>query len=201
VIDMVSIILPVFNAEKTMEAAITKVISLPVEKEVVVVDDCSKDKTPVILSSSSFNALKVIHHASNRGKAAAVRTGVENARGEFLIVLDVNSGFDFNNYLKLLEAAKDRGADVVLGFRFSEVNKCGLSQKADNCLAAFLLNMIFCVKLNDWFTDCWLIRRESFLKLLPKLKKFDTVFELLKKALRSKMRVIEVPIAYDFTKN
>jgi len=176
--------MPVYNAEKAIEAIINKVNGLPIEKEIIVVDDCSKDNTAAILRSLSFVNLKVIHHGSKRGKAAAVRTGVENSTGEFILIQDVNLGYGLNDYSKLLEAIKNSGVDIVLGSRFRKMRQ-----------GNFFLSILFGIKLKDWFSRCQLVRRESLLKLLPELKSANIAFEILTKAIRKKMRIIEVPIS------
>ncbi|MDO9066742.1 MAG: hypothetical protein Q7U96_06645, partial [Chloroflexota bacterium] len=109
-----------------------------------------------------------------------------------------NLGFDPGDYLKLLGAIKDSGADIVLGARFSKMHQgtSGLA-KVKNYFSTLILNILFGVTLYDWFTHCQLMRRESFLNLAPELKGADTAFEILTKALRKKMRVMEVPIFHD----
>jgi glycosyltransferase involved in cell wall biosynthesis len=183
---MLSIIIPAYNEEKTIEAVINKINNLPVEKEIIVVNDCSKDHTESILRSLSLNNLKVIHHASKRGKAAAVRTGIENAVGEFVIIQDANAEYGLNDYSKLLGAAKNLNVDLVLGSRFVKMGRGNI-----------FLSILFGIKLNDWFTHCQLVRRESLLKLLPELKNTNIAFEILTKAIRKKMRVIEILISHD----
>ena len=183
---MLSVIIPAYNEEKTIEAIISKVNNLPIEKEIIVVNDCSKDRTAAILSSFSLNNLKVIHHISNRGKVAAVRTGIENSTGEFIFIQDVNLECGLSDYFKLLEAIKHPGVDMVLGSRFRKMRH-----------ANFFFNIVFGIKLSDWFTRCQLVRRESILKLLPELKSANIAFEILTKAIRKKMRIIEVFISYD----
>ena len=181
---MLSVIIPAYNEEKAIEAVINQVNNLPIEKEIIVVNDCSKDRTAAILSSFSLNNLKVIHHISNRGKLAAVFTGIENSTGEFIFIQDVNSGYGLSGCLKLLEAINNSGADIVLGSRFTKMSWGNI-----------FLSILFGIKLNDWSTHCQLLRRESLLKLLPELKSANFAFEILTKAIRKKMRVIEVFIS------
>jgi|GEM_PF-2533689 len=183
---MLSIIIPAYNEEKTIEARINQVNNLLIEKEIIVVNDCSKDNTAAILRGITFNNLKIIHHGSKRGKAAAARTGIENSRGEFILIQDVNLEYGFNDYAKLLELAKNSGADLVLGSRFTKRSWRNV-----------FLSILFGIQLNDWFSHCQLIRRESLLKLLPELKSANIAFEILTKAIRRKMSVMEVPISHD----
>lgn len=180
---MLSVIIPVYNKEGAIETVINKVNSLPIEKEIIVVNDCSNDRTAVILSSVSLINLKVIHHASERGKNAAARTGLENATGEFIIIQEADLEYDLNGYLKLLEAMKDLSFDLALGSRSTKMG-----------FRDIVLSIVFGMKLKDWSGRCQLIRRESLLKLLPELKGANITFDILTKAIRKKMRVIEVPI-------
>ena len=193
---MLSVIIPAYNEEKTIEAIIGQVNNLPIEKEIIVVNDCSKDRTASILRLLSFNNLKIIHHASRRGKGAAVRTGLENAVGEFVIIQDADLEYDPNDYLKLLEAIKNQGVDIVLGARFTEGYHGILLPKAGNRFLTGLMNKLFGVKLNECFSCYKLIRRESILNLGLKSDSFDIEIEILAKAIKRGMRILEVPISY-----
>ena len=186
---MLSIIIPVYNKEKTIEEIISKVNSLPIEKEILVVNDCSKDRTAEVLRQLSFNNLKVIHHASTRGRGAAVRTGLDNASGEFVIVQEADLGYDPNDCLPLLEAVKSGKADIALGCRFAKGAK-------GSRLLAGLMNNLFGVKLNDCFSCYKLMRRESILGLGLKSGSFDIEIEILAKAIKKGMRILEMPVSY-----
>jgi glycosyltransferase involved in cell wall biosynthesis len=194
---MLSVIIPVYNQEKTIEVLISKLNNLAFEKEIIVVNDCSKDNTESVLKGLSINCLKVIHHVSNRGKGAAIQTGIQNATGEFIFIQNVGLAVDPAEYLKLLEAIKDSGADIILGARFSKMHQGTRVLKVKNYFLTPVLNIIFGVKLHDWFTPYLLIRRESFLRLALQLRGTNIAFDILTKALEKKMRVIEVPIRND----
>lgn len=194
---MLSVIIPAYNEEKTIEAIISQVDNLPIEKEIIVVNDCSKDHTAVILRSLSLNSLKVMHHVSKRGKGAAVRTGLENAIGEFIIIQDADLEYDPNDYLRLLEAIKVDKADMVLGARFTERYRGILLPKAGNRFLTGLMNILFGVKLNDCFTCYKLMRRESILGLGLESNSFDIEIEILAKAIKKGMRILEVPVSYN----
>ena len=194
---MLSVIIPAYNEEKAVEAIISQVNNLPIEKEIIVVNDCSKDRTATILRSLAFNNLKVIHHVSKRGKGAAVRTGLENAIGEFVIIQDADLEYDPNDYLKLLEAIKNQGVDIVLGARFTEGYHGILLLKAGNRFLTGLMNILFGVKLSDCFTCYKLMRRESILGLGLESNSFDIEIEILTKAIKKKMRILELPVSYN----
>lgn len=193
---MLSVIIPAYNEEKTIEAIINKVNNLLIEKEIIVVNDCSKDRTAAILRSLSLNNLKVIHYVSKRGKGAAVRTGLENAVGEFIIIQDADLEYDPNDYLPLLEAIKGGKVDIVLGARFTEGYHGTLLLKAGNRFLTGLMNVLFGTKLNDCFTCYKLMRRESILGLGLESNSFDIEIEMLTKAIKKGMRILEVPVSY-----
>lgn len=187
---MLSVIIPVYNQEKTIEEIIGKVNNLPIEKEIIVVNDCSKDRTAEILRPLSFNNLKVIHHVSTRGKGAAVRTGLDNAAGEFVIVQDADLGYNPNDCLLLFEAVSSGKADIALGSRFAKGVK-------GSRLLTGLMNNLFGVKLNDCFSCYKLMRRESILGLGLKSGSSDIEIEILAKAIKKGMRLLEIPVSYN----
>lgn len=193
---MLSVIIPVYNEEKKIETIINQANNLPIEKEIIVVNDCSKDRTSAILRSLSFNNLKVIHHVSKRGKGAALRTGIENAAGEFIIIQDANLEYDPNDYLRLLEVIKAGNVDIALGARFTEGYHGALLPKAGNRFLAGLMNRLFGVKLNDCFACYRLMRRDSILGLGLESNSFDIEIEILAKAIKKGMRILEVPVSY-----
>lgn len=191
-----SVIIPVYNEEKTIEAIINQVNNLPIEKEIIVVNDCSKDRTESILRSLIFNNLKVIHHVSKRGKGAAVRTGLENAIGEFVIIQDADLEYDPNDYLRLLEVIRGGKVDIVLGARFKEGYHGALLPRVGNRILTGLMNILFGVKLNDCFSCYKLMRRENILGLELRSNSFDIEIEILTKAIKRGMRILEVPVSY-----
>jgi glycosyltransferase involved in cell wall biosynthesis len=194
---MLSVIIPVYNQEKVIEELVNKINHLAVEKEIIVVNDGSVDNTELILRGLSFGGLKVIHHVSNRGKAAALRTGLEHASGEFIFVPNSRLEDKADNYLKLLEAMNASGADIVLGTRLGSVHPGGGVKRARDYFCAKILNILLGVKLQGWFSHFQLVRRASLINLSPQLKGSDISFEIIIKGLRKKMRVVEVLIPND----
>ncbi len=117
-----SIVIPAYNEESTIEEIISKVraVSLPggLSREIVIVDDGSKDRTADILSRFSGQADMVIVHQSNQGKTAALLTGFKNATGDILLIQDADMEYDPNQYSKLLAPILEGSAEVVYGSRF-----------------------------------------------------------------------------------
>jgi glycosyltransferase involved in cell wall biosynthesis len=194
---MLSVIVPVYNEAKTIKQVIEKILAVPIEKEIIVVDDSSTDNTVKILRDLRYENLKVIYHGSNRGKGAAVRTGLENAAGEFVIVQDADFEYDPEDYLKLMDAIQKGAGDLILGARFTEGYHGMKIPKAGNRFLTGLMNKLFGVKLNDCFTCYKLMRKADLVGLSLSSNSFDIEIEILTKAIRKKMRIAEVPVAYN----
>jgi glycosyltransferase involved in cell wall biosynthesis len=193
---VLSVIVPVYNEVKTIKQIVDIVLSVPIEKEIIVVDDGSTDGTVKILSDLRYDNLKAIYHSSNRGKGAAVLTGLEHAVGEYVIVQDADLELDPNDFLALFDVIKDNKADVVLGARFLKEYHGSLIQKAGNRFLTFVLNILFGAELNDYATCYKLARRETFNSLGLQTTGFDIDVEIICKALRRGLRIKEVHVSY-----
>jgi len=190
---MLSIIIPVYNEDKRVQDIIARVNILPIEKEIIVVDDCSKDNTAAVLRSFSLEHLRVIHHATKRGKGAAVRTGVENAAGDFVLIHDLDLDHEPGVIPKLLEVVKSQQAEIALGIRLSAGQRGKIGTRLVNRLVSMFLNLFYWTKLSGWFSGYLLMRRQDFLGLVLESNGEDVNFEILTKALDKKMRIKEVP--------
>jgi glycosyltransferase involved in cell wall biosynthesis len=193
---LLSIIVPVYNEGKTIKQILEKIDSVPVEKEIIVVDDASTDDTGKILRTIKTYNLKVIHHISNRGKGAAVMTGISNAKGDFITIQDADLEYDPQDYPKLLEAMYQKNADIVLGVRFTKGYHGLFVPKFGNRLVTMLLDFLFNVRLNDSLTCYKLFRPATFDKLKIMGQAFDMDIEIVIKAIKQKMSIVEVPISY-----
>ena len=191
-----SVIIPVYNEAKTIRQILEKINCVNIDKEIIVVDDGSYDGTEKILKDIKYNNLKIIHHSSNRGKGAAFLTGLSHAQGEFIIIQDADLEYDPNDYLKLMEAIKENNADIVLGARFKKSYHGLFIHRLGNRFLTVLLNLLFDLKLNDCFTCYKLFRRDTINLLNLKEQSFTIETEIVAKAAKKGLRIIEVPISY-----
>ena len=193
---LLSVILPVYNEAKTIRQILEKINSVNIDKEVIVVDDGSSDGTDRILNEIQVDNLTIIHHTSNRGKGAAFLTGISHATGEYVIIQDADLEYNPADYLKLIAAIKDGSADIVFGARFTKGYHGLLMPRLGNRFLAILMNALFHTQLNDCFTCYKLTRREVFNAMRLKSTKFDMDIEVAAKALKNKLKIMEVPISY-----
>jgi glycosyltransferase involved in cell wall biosynthesis len=195
-----SVIVPVYNEEKTLEQVLNRINAVDIDKEIIVVDDSSIDKTPKILQdilkSNKLNSLKVIFHSYNQGKGAAVLTGLTYASGEFVIIQDADLEYDPSDYQKMFRTFLENNADLVLGARFTE-NYCGsMIPRLGNRFLTGLLNLLFDKQVNDCFSCYKLLRRNTLNSFKLKARRFDIEIEIITKVFKNNLRLIEIPISY-----
>jgi len=114
-----SVIMPVYNEERTIQEIVKRVLEVPLEKELVIVDDCSTDRTSELLKVYANKAeIKVLRHEKNQGKGAAIRTGIQAATGDIIVIQDADLEYDPAEYPILVKPIIEGRADVVYGSRF-----------------------------------------------------------------------------------
>jgi glycosyltransferase involved in cell wall biosynthesis len=203
----VSIVIPVFNEEKTIKKIMRAVENAPIfnlTKEIIVVDDGSTDKTRENLRDFE-NKYKIYFHSRNQGKGAALRTGFQKTTGNIIIIQDADLEYDPCEYEKLIQPILDKKADVVYGSRFSG----GESHRVlyywhsiGNKILTGFSNMLTNLNLTDMETCYKVFSREVLTDILPKLKSNHFGFEpeftarVAKLAKKNKIRIYEIGISY-----
>lgn len=198
-----SVVIPVYNEKYTVEKLLTKVDSVIVpgwEKEIVVVEDCSKDGTQDILKKYQ-GKYKIIFHERNQGKGAALRTGFKAATGDFVLVQDADLEYDPEEYPKLLEPITKFGADVVYGSRFmgSDAHRVVYYwHYLGNKFLTTLSNMFTNLNLTDMETCYKIIRRSVVDQIDLKQDRFGFDPEITAKiAAIKEVKIFEVGISYN----
>lgn len=203
-----SILIPVFNEEKTILSIINKVVSFKlienISKEIIVINDCSADNTEeIILSYKKSNPevdLKYFKHEKNSGKGSAIHTGIKNATGDFVIVQDADLEYDPNEMNVLLKPVLDGFADVVYGSRFIGGNPHRILffwHSKGNKFLTFVSNMFTNLNLTDMETCYKLFKSEIIKKIDLKEKRFGFEPEVTAKIAKiPDIRIYEVGISY-----
>ena len=198
----ISVIVPVYNERATLLEIIRRIRAVPIDKEIILVDDASADGTRELLTSfEPADDVRVVLHERNRGKGAAVRTGFAHATGDIVIIQDADLEYDPRQYDRLIQPIVDGVADVVYGSRFLTDGPHRVLyfwHYVGNRAITMLSNMFTDLNLTDVETCYKVFRREVIEAIAPKLRenRFGIDPELTAKVARQKYRVYEVGISY-----
>jgi glycosyltransferase involved in cell wall biosynthesis len=193
-----SIIIPVFNEEETIAELLRKVDAVDLEKQVIVVDDGSQDGTREILAGMNNDGLTVVYHQQNQGKGAAVRTGLQKADGDVVVIQDADLEYDPYDFHAMMELVTGQGAQVVYGSRLLKKDnpQGGFSFYWGGRLVTLATNLIYGSKLTDEPT-CYKMFRSNVLEGMDiESNGFEWEPEVTAKILKKGIRIDEVPISY-----
>jgi glycosyltransferase involved in cell wall biosynthesis len=197
-----TVVIPVYNEKKTIRTIVERVQAVPIEKEIILVDDDSTDGTRDILQQLESEGIKVLYHQKNMGKGAALRTGFHHAAGDFVIVQDADLEYDPQDYPKLLEPILQDRADVVYGSRFSGQNRNMMSlHRIGNRFLTFVTNLLYRTSITDMETCYKLFKTPLVKNIKIECNRFNFEPEITAKILRRKLRIVEIPISYSGRKS
>jgi glycosyltransferase involved in cell wall biosynthesis len=194
-----SVVVPVYNERTTVVEILRRMrqVDLPVDLEIVVVDDGSNDGTEKVLGALEDSTVRVIHHTSNRGKGAAIRTGLEHARGDLLLIQDADLEYDPDDWPRLLAPVLKGKAQVVYGSRFTgERRNLMFWHWVGNRFLSLVTNILYNTTLSDMETCYKLFDRRVLDGITIKSDRFEFEPEITAKVLRRGYRIYEVPISY-----
>jgi glycosyltransferase involved in cell wall biosynthesis len=196
-----SIVMPVYNEAGTIEEIVMRVQAVPLEQELILVDDCSTDGTRAkLLVLGARPGVKIIYHDRNRGKGAALRTGFAAATGDFVIVQDADLEYDPQEYPKLLQPILEGKADVVYGSRFKDGGNAHGAHYfwhfIGNRFLTLLSNCFTGLNLTDMETCYKVFRRETIQNICIAEDRFGFEPEITAKVAAIGCRVREVGISY-----
>lgn len=195
-----SVIIPVYNEVESIKTILKRVIDTKLAAEIIVVDDGSADGTRAVLKKlSGRSGVRVILHEQNRGKGAAVRTGIAAAKGEVLLIQDADLEYDPRDIPVLLKPIKERVADVVYGSRFlGGAHRVAMFwHMVANRMLTFMTNILYNTILTDMETGYKVFRREVVAGMVIRANSFDFEPEFTAKVLKRKYRIFEVPITFN----
>jgi len=190
-----SVVIPVYNEESSVTELVERVKAVPVDKEIIAVDDHSSDNTLSVLNRIS--GIRVVSHPVNRGKGAAVRTGLSHASGDVVVIQDADLEYSPDDYPTMLKPFADPKVDAVYGSRFRGGGSFLLMSKLANYFLTFFTNALFSGRITDMETCYKLIRRPLFQRLGLSADRFEIEPEITAKLLRKHCRIAEVPIQYN----
>ncbi len=192
---ILSVLIPVFNEEETVQELLERVLAVPCEKELVVVDDCSTDRTWDVLSSINDPRVRVYRHEVNQGKGSAIRTALGHATGDMVIIQDADLEYDPNDYPRLLEPVLNGQAQVVYGVR--DLGRQKFTTRLGNKFLTLCTNLLYSSRISDMETCYKLIPRELMVSLDLQPSRFQIEPEITAKLLRRGHHIHEVPIWYE----
>ncbi len=211
---LLSIIIPAYNEEKSINELLNRVksvdlSSLNVDKELIVVNDGSKDRTSEMVEKNHKDVL-LLEHPQNLGKGAAIRTGIARAKGDIILVQDADLEYDPNEYSILLQPILDGEAHVVFGSRYLSTD-----QKRRNYeflkkqhagayrlfylggrLLTIITNFLYCAGMTDEATCYKMFKKEVLKKIKLDCERFEFCPEVTAKTIKAGYRIKEVPISY-----
>ena len=213
----ISIVIPVYNEQPTIERIIGVVRAVNIHKEIIVVDDGSSDGTRELILEkySAMPGLKLLFHEKNTGKGSAIRTGIAQATGDILIIQDADLEYDPQDFFPILKKFEDKKIDVVYGTRFHGVSWLDFIKKwvqnrffgAHHEIKSFhlffgiqllnlLANVLYDAKITDEATCYKAFRREVLKKIPLKCIGFEFCPEITAKVRKAGYKIHEVPISY-----
>ncbi|PKN93370.1 MAG: glycosyl transferase [Chloroflexi bacterium HGW-Chloroflexi-6] len=195
-----SVIIPVYNEKNTVREIVRRVQATGLAWEILLVDDGSKDGTREILAElDGKDGVRVILHEKNQGKGAAVRTGLQNALGDVLLIQDADLEYDPREYPGLLKPIEEGLADVVYGSRFLGAPHRAILfwNMVANKLLTLMTNILYNNILTDMETGYKVFRREIVQDMNLRANRFDFEPEFTAKILKRHVRLFEVPISFN----
>jgi glycosyltransferase involved in cell wall biosynthesis len=190
-----TVIIPIYNEATTLAALLARVVAVPVQKEVLVVDDGSDEATKVALQTAVSGNVRLITHPENRGKGSAIRTALAEATGDVVIIQDADLEYFPEDYENLLKVYRESKAKAVYGVR--DLSHRSSLMRWGNRAMTLATNVLYGVRLRDMETCYKLVDRPLMQSLELKSRRFEIEAEITAKLRRLGVKIHEAPIRYE----
>jgi glycosyltransferase involved in cell wall biosynthesis len=197
-----SIIIPCYNEEQTLEEIFSKVVDFKkFEKEIIIIDDCSTDNTPNVIKKiiNNYPEIKTLRHEKNYGKGTAIKSGLDLVENDIVIIQDADLEYDPKDYGNLIEPFLKTEADIVYGSRFRGGEYSRLHffwHFVANKILTLLTNIVTNLNMSDMETGYKLFKKDVIKAIDIKEKSFGVEPEITVKLAKKKFVFYEVPISY-----
>lgn len=196
---LLSIIVPIYNEENLIPESLPAIFDLPINKEVIVINDGSDDRTPILLKElqNKYN-FTLINQKQNQGKGAAVKRGLEEIKGDYFIICDADLEYDPQDIKRLFSETEQliNKKIAIYGSRFKNINKISFHYLVNRFLTA-LTNLLFKANLTDMETCFKLIPSSALSEIKLSGKRFEIEPEITARLFKAGYQIIEFPISYN----
>ena len=194
-----SVIIPVYNEKNTITEILKQVIDVPVDKEIIIVDDSSTDGTREMLKDirRTHKDIRLILKEKNEGKGSAVREGLKHIAGDIVVIQDGDLEYNPMDWIRMLQVIKDKRADVVYGSRIlGKGEKSSLTFYLGGRLLSFLVNILYGANITDEPTCYKMFKVDVIRSIKLDCKGFEFCSEVTAKVLKKGYKIYEIPISY-----
>ncbi len=192
-----SVIMAAYNEKDTILAALERVRTVEIEKEIIIVDNCSTDGTRELLQQINDDDIRIIFQPENYGKGTSIRTAIPYCTGDYAIIQDADLEYDPQDWHRLVDLALERDLDAVYGSRVLDGPKAIYTHYYWGVgFLTFLINLLFRSNLTDTATACKMVKTSVLQELELTCAGFDLDFELTNKLLKNGYQIVEVPVSY-----
>ncbi|MEK6645082.1 MAG: glycosyltransferase family 2 protein [Candidatus Firestonebacteria bacterium] len=195
---LLSVLIPVYNEVHTITKIIDRVHKVPLDKEIIVIDDGSTDGTSEALKSIKESNVKIYFHKKNSGKGSAIKTGLQHINGDIIIIQDADLEYPPEQYPEILKPIYDDCADVVYGTRFIGIHRVFMFwHYMGNKILTLFTNILYDTMLTDMETGYKAWTKSALNGITLKSDGFNIEAELTAKFFKKRtLRIVEVPITY-----
>ena len=190
-----TVIIPIYNEASTLGTLLARVRDVPVEKEIIVVDDGSDDGTKDELSQAAVEDIHLLTHPQNQGKGSAIRTALSQASGDVVIIQDADLEYYPEDYVNLIQVYEENDARAVYGVR--DLSHRTRLMRWGNQAMTLSTNILYGYRLKDMETCYKMIDLRLLQSLDLQSNRFEIEAEITSKLLRSGVEILETPIRYD----